>query len=133
MTDAGPGFVPSSRVVGRLLLAHSGGRRNALVVGEELSEGFAWGVVAQALAGPVVEFGGDGLELGGGPGGQVGAFGQVFAEQAVGVFVAAALPGRVGVGEVDLDAGLLGDALVLGQFFAAVPGEGPGEPWGQRA
>src|SRR5258708_4863305 len=44
-------------------LAFSGGRRNALqVVGEELSEGFARGVVAEALAGAVVELAGDGLE-----------------------------------------------------------------------
>ena len=102
-----------------------------LVVGEEFSEGFAGGVVAEACAGPVVEFGGDGVELGGGPGGQVGAFGEVFAEQAVGVFVAAALPGRVGVGEVDRDAGGGGDPLVLGEFLAAVPGEGLGEPRGR--
>ena len=55
----------------------SGGRRNALVFGEELSEFFARGVVAQALAGAVVELVLDGLELGGGVLGQVGALGQV--------------------------------------------------------
>src|SRR6516165_7589414 len=116
-----------------VVLADSGGRRNALVVGEQLSECFGGGVVAEAFAGPAVEFGGDVLKLGGGVGAQVGAFGEVFAEQAVDVFVAAALPGRVGVGEVDLDAGGGGDALVLGGFGAAVPGEGLGEPGRQRA
>src|SRR5262249_34660937 len=75
-------------------VAYSGGRRNAvLVVGEELSEDFAGGVEAEALAGPVVEFGGDGVELGGGVLAEVGALGEVFAEQAVDVLVAAALPG----------------------------------------
>src|SRR5215475_13471878 len=113
--------------------AYSGGRRNALVVGEEFSEGFAGGVVAEAFAGPVVELGGDGVDLAGGPGVEVGALGEVFAEQAVDVFVAAALPGCVGVGEVDGDAGGGGDALVLGEFFAAVPGEGLGEPGRQGA
>ena len=64
-----------------------------MVVGEELSEFFGGGAEAEALAGPVVEFGGDGLDLAGGPGVQVGALGEVFAEQAVDVLVAAALPG----------------------------------------
>jgi hypothetical protein len=41
--------------------AYSGGRCNAFeVVGEELSEGFAGCVEAEALAGPVVELSGDG-------------------------------------------------------------------------
>src|SRR5260370_13406887 len=52
---------------GRLSAAFSGGRRNALqVVGEELSEGFARGVVAEALAGAVVELAAEALEPGGG-------------------------------------------------------------------
>ena len=42
--------------------ADSGGRRNAAVVGEELSEFFGGSAEAQALAGAVVELGGDGLE-----------------------------------------------------------------------
>ena len=63
------------------------------VVEEELSEHFAGGVVAEAFAGSVVEFVGDGGEVGGGVMRQVGALGEVFAEQAVGVLVAAALPG----------------------------------------
>src|SRR5215469_4534465 len=112
--------------------ADSGGRRNAILF-EEFSEFFGGGSVAEAFAGPVVEFGGDGLEPGGGAGAQVGALGQVLAEQAVDVFVATALPGGVRVGEVDGDAGGGGDALVLGGFLAAVPGEGLGEPGRQRA
>src|SRR5580700_9962506 len=80
-------------LVGEFRGAGSGGRCNALVVGEEFSELFAGGVVAEAFAGPVVEFVGDGLELGGGVRAEVGALGEVFAEQAVDVLVAAALPG----------------------------------------
>src|SRR5215467_6564680 len=77
---------------GLLSGADSGGRRNAVqVVGEELSEFFVGGAEAEAFAGPLVEFGGDGLELGGGVLAEVGALGEVFAEQAVDVFVAAAL------------------------------------------
>ena len=63
--------------------ADSGSRRNALVFGEELSEFFGWGAESEALAGPAVEFAGDGLELAGAVGPQVGALGEVFAEQAV--------------------------------------------------
>src|SRR5690242_17442980 len=79
----------------------SGGRRNALVFGEEPIEFLARGAVAEALSGTVVEFVLDGLEPGGVAGRQVGALGEVLAQQAVGVLVAAALPGGVGVGEVD--------------------------------
>jgi hypothetical protein len=50
-------------------------------------------LVLQARAGPVVEFGGDAVEVVIGPRAQVGAFGEVLAEQAIGVFVGAALPG----------------------------------------
>jgi hypothetical protein len=49
------------------------------------------------LAGSVVEFVGDVVEFGLGDFGEVGvAFGEVLAEQAVGVLVAAALPGLCG-------------------------------------
>src|SRR5580698_2044023 len=60
---------------------------------DEFIEFFAWGVVAEAFSGAVVEFVFDGLELGGGVLAEVGALGEVLAEQAVGVLVAAALPG----------------------------------------
>jgi hypothetical protein len=69
-------------VVGHFGTADSGGRRNAILF-EELSEFFGGGAVAEALAGPVVELGGDGVELGGGVQAEVAAFGEVFAEQAV--------------------------------------------------
>ena len=43
------------------------GSRNAILF-EQFSELFCGGAESEALAGPVVEFGGDGAELGGGPG-----------------------------------------------------------------
>src|SRR6185437_10528865 len=118
------GLAPAHHDREQFPAAFSGGRRNALVVGEESSELLAGGVVAEPLAGAVVELVGDVLELGGGPDAEVGALGEVLAEQAVDVLVAAALPGGVRVGEVDADAGGLGDALVAGEFLAAVPGQG---------
>ena len=46
--------------------------------------------------GAVVEFGREGMALRLAEGGQIGAFGQVLAQQAVGVLVGAALPGMMG-------------------------------------
>lgn len=56
--------------------------------------------------------------------GQVGAFGQPAVDEPVGVLVDGALPGLVGVAEVDVDAAELGDGVVVGHLAAAVPGEG---------
>src|SRR5580658_8266255 len=56
-------FRGRSGLHGKKGVAYSGGRRNALVFGEELSELLAGGVVAEPFAGAVVEFGGDGVEL----------------------------------------------------------------------
>ena len=81
--------------------AYSWGRRNGLVFGQEPIEFLPGGVPAEAFAGPVVEFVFDFLQLGGGVRAEVGALGEVFAQQPVDVLVAAALPGRVRVGEVD--------------------------------
>ena len=58
------------------------------------AEGFAWSCVEQH---------GDIVELFLGEDAEIAAFGQVLAEQAVGIFVDAALPWAVRVGEVDLD------------------------------
>ena len=56
-------------------------------------EGLGGAAPAEGFAGAVVEFEGDGIEVLTGVAGQAGAFGEVLAEQAVGVLVAAALPG----------------------------------------
>lgn len=55
---------------------------------------------------------------------EVGAFGEEVTDQAVGVLVGWALPGAVGVAEVDF--AVCGDAElgVLGHLGALVPGEG---------
>ena len=62
---------------------------------------------------------------------EVGPLGEVLAEEAVGVLVAAALPGAVWLAEVDLDAGLDREPGVLGPLLAAVPGERPAELGGE--
>ena len=57
------------------------------------------------------------------PAGEVGALGEVLAQQAIGVLVGAALPRAVRVGEEDLDAGIGLQLGVLGHLLAAVPGQ----------
>jgi hypothetical protein len=56
---------------------------------------------AEALAGPVVELANKAGEFRGCDLCQVAAFGQILAQEAVGVFVGAPLPGVVRMGEVD--------------------------------
>ena len=89
------------------------------------------GLEAVAFAGSGVELGGDVVEHAGAVEGQVGALGQVLAQQAVGVLVGAALPGRVRVAEVDVQAGGLGDLDVVGHLPALVPGQGQPQLLGQ--
>ena len=57
------------------------------------------GVPAEGLARPVVELGGDRGQLPGGVDAQVGALGEVLAQQPVGVLVRRPLPGRVRIAE----------------------------------
>ena len=88
----------------------------------ELVECFRWGAVAEGGSGAVVEFVGDGVEVGL-VAGDGGSFGQVAADEPVGVFVGSSLPGAVGVSEEHLHAGVVGEALVAGHFWALVPGQ----------
>src|SRR5512143_4328511 len=66
-----------------------------------LVEGFGGGLPAEGLAGSAVERCGDRVKFRRAVSAQVGALGEVLAEQAVGVFVRAALLGAVRVAEVD--------------------------------
>jgi len=87
-----------------------------------------WALVLETGAGPVVEFGGDAVEVVAGPYVQVGALGEVLAEQAVGVFVGAALPGSVRVTEVDLQAGRNLNPVVVEHLVALVSGQRAAQP-----
>src|SRR4051812_39030223 len=98
---------------------------------KELGELLGWFHPVEGLSRSAVELSGDGVEVLRGVGGEVGAFGEVLAEQAVGVLVAAALPWTVRVGEVDLDAGLDGERGVLGHLGALIPGDGSPEMFGK--
>ena len=66
---------------------------------EVLVEGFGWCAPAECLSWSAVERGSDGVEVIGGVSGEVCAFREVLAEQAVGVLIGAALPWALRVGE----------------------------------
>jgi len=71
-----------------------------------------------------------GREILGAVPGEVGALGEVLAQQPVGVLVAAALPWAARVAEVDLQAGVDAQRGVLGHLAALVPGQRPPQlPW----
>ena len=56
---------------------------------------------------------------------------EALADEAVGVLVRASLPGTRWVGEVDLDARLVREQLMLGHLFALVIDQGPRHRLGQ--
>src|SRR3954451_7153052 len=99
---------------------------------QELVERFGRGLVAERLARPAVQRAGNGLDLLGVAPGEVGALGEVLAQQPVGVLVAGALPGAVRVGEVDRDPGLDLQLRVLSELAAAVPGQRTAQLFGHR-
>ena len=55
--------------------------------------------------------------------GKVGSLGEILTQQTVGIFIRSALPGALRVTEVDLHIGGDCEALVIGHFFPAIPGQ----------
>ena len=88
------------------------------------------GVVAEGGSGAVARFVGDGVEVAL-VAGDGGSFGQVAADEPVGVFVGSSLPGAVGVSEEHVHAGVVGEALVAGYFPTLVPGQCAHRPFGK--
>ncbi len=78
----------------------------------------------QTFSGARVQPMGDGVQLALGVARQVRALGQVLAQQAIRVFVGAALPRAVRIGKEDLDREPLGQALMLGHLFPPIIGQG---------
>jgi hypothetical protein len=83
------------------------------------------------LSRAAIQLGGDRIQGGLVELAQVGASGEVLAEQPVGVLVAATLPGATRITEVHLDAGVDRELGVLGHFLALIPGQRPAELLGQ--
>ena len=84
---------------------------------------FNWAFEVEALTWAHVQLQCDGIQFFLAVYRQVCAFGQVLADQAIDVFVAAALPRAVRVGEVDPAAGGQGECRMRGHLAALVPGE----------
>ena len=62
---------------------------------------------------------------------EVGAFGEVLAEETVGVVVGSTLPWTLRVAEVDVEVGVCAELSVLGHFDSLVPGQRAAELLGQ--
>lgn len=70
---------------------------------EVWEEDFCWAFPVEGLSGSCVESPCDGVEFFLGELAEVFSFGQILAQESVGVFVDSSLPRAVWVGEVDLD------------------------------
>ncbi len=57
---------------------------------------------------------------------QVGSFGEVLSEQAIGVLIRTTLPWTSRITEVDIDVGRQAKAAMIREFPAAVPGQAEG-------
>ena len=86
----------------------------------ELIECFCGGTVAEGDSGAVIELVGDGVEVGL-VADDGGSFGQIAADESVGVFVGSSLPWAVRVSEEHLYASVAGEALVTGHFPSLIP------------
>ena len=81
------------------------------------------GSEAQSLSGAVIEALGGVIQFLPGDGAQVPTLGEVLADQPIGVFVRAPLPGVVGMGKVDSGTQGFGDPFVFGALRAVVERE----------
>ena len=94
---------------------------------QDLGQRLGRGLPAQRLAGPAVQLVRDRGQVRRAVPGQGGALGEVLAQQPVGVLVAAPLPGRVRVAEVDLAVRGHRDLRVRAHLPALVPGQRPAQ------
>src|SRR5690349_7833104 len=103
----------------------SSGRRNTAYVSclEELVQSLGRCSPAQSLSRPAVEGDRHSGEILGAVHAEVGALWKVLPQQPVGVLVRAALPGAVGIAEVDRHASLDPELGVLGHFRSLIPGQ----------
>lgn len=96
------------------LAADSTGRCNSLMESFSRCIEVAW---------TFVEPSGNGVELGLRVGREVGSFWEVLSQKPVRVFVRAALPGMLGIAEVDLDVRCDSEALVASHLRAPIPSQ----------
>src|SRR4051812_18375921 len=106
----------------------SGGRNTAYVTGsKELVQSLGRCPPAKGLSRPAVEGDRHGRKIVRAVRAEVGALWKVLAQQPVGVLVRAALPGAVGIAEVDRHASLDPELGVLGHLRSLIPRQRPSE------
>jgi hypothetical protein len=104
-------------------MEHAKGRcQVSIATGADVGEDFMGRSVAEATAGAMVEQLLHLADAGSRLASQAGSLGKELPNQAVAVFVRAALPGAVGMGKVNVDARPSREFLVLGEFLALVEG-----------
>ena len=92
--------------------------------GVRAEEHLVGGAPAETVPGSIVDLCHDLLQFGLGDRVEATGLREVLSDQAIGVLVAAALLGGVGLGEVEADAQAPGDPLVVGELSAIVRGQG---------
>src|SRR3954469_8009553 len=97
--------------------------RGRLGAVDQLAQLLGWGEPVERLARSTVQLARGLVELGLGDAGEALALREVLAQESVGVFVRAPLPGALRVAEVDGDARVDREAAVLCHLVALVPGE----------
>src|SRR4029077_20230006 len=100
-----------------LSAAGSTGRRNTG------AKSLCWGFKLQGLTRPFVELTRHFVQIGLRVHGQVGALGKVLSQQAIGVFIRAALPRTLRIAEVNIDVGRQREPSMIRKFLASVPGQ----------
>src|SRR5215210_1204094 len=106
-------------------MVDSSGRRNtAYVTGlEELVQSLGRCSPAKGLSRPAVEGDRHGGKVLGAVHAEISALREVLAQQPIGVLVRAALPGAVGIAEVDLETSVDPQAGVLAHLCPLIPGQ----------
>ena len=94
-------------------------------------EGLAGGLPIEGFAGSTVQSCGDSVQVVSCVSAEIGAFGEVLAEETVGVLVGATLPGTLGVAEVDVEIGVYSELSVLCHLGSLVPGQRAAQLFGQ--
>src|SRR4051794_15517309 len=114
-------------------MVDSSGRRNTVYVScsEELVQSLGRCSPAQGLSRSAVEGCSHRGKVVRAVHAEVGALWKVLAQQPVGVLVRAALPGAVGIAEVDLKTGVDPELGVLGHFRSLIPGQRSSQLFGQ--
>ena len=79
---------------------------------------------SKSFSGTIVQFDHGRFNLLVGDGGKVSVLGEILPDKSVGIFVGAALPGCIGMREIEFSIQLFADGFVPGEFFAVVRSNG---------